>query len=572
MREKGAKGRRGKMKGKGCEKILNPSRVMAGMAVLLLLVGFMLPATSAVAEPVKVRVNVPEHIDEGATFVATIDVNGIKNLSAAQFDLSFNSSVVTVIGVEDGRLDEETISVEKWAFMDETTILVLFILPIGEVVSGSGYIAKIRFLAVGEEGDESVLNLSNGELVNNKAEYIPAEWIDAEVRIVKGEPTPPVTQVHNLNTSENFSSIQGAINDPDTRDGDVIEVEDGVFYENVEVTKSLTIHSRNGSANCIVQAAKGSDNVFEITVDHACIRGFTVKGVFARGKAGINLNASHCCVSNNNCSNNDYGIRLEGSNSNSISNNICLNNWDDGIALEDANKNSISSNNCPNNDCGIHLGKSNNNSISKNICSKNDEGIYLGDSNNNGISNNNCTDNMDNSIYLEGTNSNCISNNNCYNNENGIHLEDSNNNCILNNNCTNNEDDGIHLRDSNNNSISNNNSTNNKADGIHLRDSKITPYQRTTASTTQMASASVIQTTIAYQTTTVLQTKGMTPSPEVTASTSMTRTITVCPAATAQTTKMMASTSVIQTTTAYQRTNARTAGLVSSAGFRTTTT
>jgi hypothetical protein len=63
-------------------------------------------------------------------------------------------------------------------------------------------------------------------VATHKTEEIPAEWIDAEVKIVKGEPepmsTPPVNRVHNLNTSENFSSIQAAIDDPNTKEGHVI--------------------------------------------------------------------------------------------------------------------------------------------------------------------------------------------------------------------------------------------------------------------------------------------------------------------------------------------------------------
>ena len=535
--ETGAKGRRGKMKGKGCEKILNLSRVMAGMAVLLLLVGFMLPATSAVAEPVKVRVNVPEHIDEGATFIATIGVKGIKNLTAAQFDLSFNSSVVLVTDVKDGRLDEEIIPVILWASIEENTIRVLLYTPGLSVVSGSGYLAKICFHAAGEEGDESVLNLSDGELVkyvfeDDRAtlEAISAEWIDTEVRIVKGVATPAANHVHNLNTSENFSSIQGAINDPDTRDGNLIEVEDGVYYENVEVTKSLTLRSKNGSANCIIQAERENDYVFEITADHVCISGFTVKG----GKVGMYLSANYCNVSNNICSYNRDGIHLEDSNDNNISNNICSNNRR-GIRLADSNNNTISNNKCSSNDGpGIALDGSNNrltgNSMIENgivimggslsdytheidesntvnekpvyywkdvkggripdgagqVILVNCSNVSVENQNINNasvginvvfssfitIKNNNCFSNIGDGIYLQYSNNNSISNNNCSSNSyNGIHLDDSNNNSISNNNCSSNSMGGIRLVNSNNNSIFNNNCSSNGWSGIFLWDS-----------------------------------------------------------------------------------------------------
>jgi parallel beta-helix repeat protein len=333
------------MKGKRGEKILNLSMVMAGMAFLLFVI-----TAPVIAQPVKVWVNVPEYAAEGGTFVATIAVTDVTDFKGGQFDLSFDSSVLELIDVGDGSLDGETIPLvmEKLVYAD--TVRVIVYMPMGEVVSGAGHLAKVSFWVKGEERDKSVLDLSNGLLVDRKAKEIPVEWIDAEVRIVEGEAAPTANHVHNLNTSENFSSIQGAIDDPDTRDGDVIEVEDGVFYEIVEVSKSLTIRSRNGSANCIVLAAKGNDNVFEITVGHVCISGFTVKG----GKVGMYLSANYCNLSNNICSYNRDGIHLEDSNSNTIANNNCYTNTNNGISLWFSNYNFIYLNNFINNTDNVY--------------------------------------------------------------------------------------------------------------------------------------------------------------------------------------------------------------------------
>ena len=133
--------------------------------------------------PVRVEVNAPEMAKVGETFVATIDVDSVANLNIAQFDLSFNSSVVNVTDVTSGSIDGTAIPSE-WDFVDSETIRVISELPEDSGVSGTGYLATISFAVKGEEGDESVLNIANGMLGNNIAEEIPAEWIDGKVTLV----------------------------------------------------------------------------------------------------------------------------------------------------------------------------------------------------------------------------------------------------------------------------------------------------------------------------------------------------------------------------------------------------
>ena len=165
----------------------------------------------------------------------------------------------------------------------------------------------------------------------------------------------PVTllPVHNLDTGENFFTIQAAIDNVGTLNGHTITVDPGTYTENVDVYKSLTIHSTSGNpADTIVQSAFLYNHVFGITADHVNISGFTVKGAtggYPYYFAGIYLNASYCNISNNNCSNNDYGIRLFYSNNNNVSNNNCSSNYYDGIYLYSSNNNIISNNNCLNN-------------------------------------------------------------------------------------------------------------------------------------------------------------------------------------------------------------------------------
>jgi hypothetical protein len=129
--------------------------------------------------PVQVTVNAPEYVE--GTFDASIDVDSVTNFNSGQFDLTFDSSVVNVTDVADGSLDGATIPVSDWERLDNDTIRVILDVSGIAGVNGSGNLATISFEVVSKAGDKSVLDLSNGLLVNTEAEAIPAEWIDDEV-------------------------------------------------------------------------------------------------------------------------------------------------------------------------------------------------------------------------------------------------------------------------------------------------------------------------------------------------------------------------------------------------------
>jgi parallel beta-helix repeat protein len=186
---------------------------------------------------------------------------------------------------------------------------------------------------------------------------------------------------------DDYSTIQTAVDVADS--GDIIVVKDGIYTENINVNKPyLTIKSENGADSTIVQAADPDDHVFEIMANSTYIIGFTVKGATGCYKSGIYLvrGVEDCVISYNKAKENNYGgIRLLSSNSNTISNNVAMENGI-GIFLFSSNNNTIRNNDFSNNSTGSYLQDSNMNLLEDNVVNLNGiVGLQFWSSNSNNI-------------------------------------------------------------------------------------------------------------------------------------------------------------------------------------------
>ncbi len=302
---------------------------------------------------------------------------------------------------------------------------------------------------------------------------------------------------------DDYIKIQWAIDNATT--GDMIIIRDGVYIENLNVDKTLTLTSENGSANCIIKAANTSGYTFNITADGVTISGFTIEGALV----GIYISADNCNITENVCFNNNYGILFMHSNNNTITNNNLSYN-DYGILAAYSDNNYIADDNFTSNKySSILLHYSVDSELKNNIMFG--SGIYIrGDSlthythkinTSNSVNGKpvyywkdvsgivpagageiilvNCTDvvvknqNLDSAgvgmmiVYSSTIN---ITNNSCSYNRYGILLRYSSDNVIAKNNCSSNND-GIYLHLSSNNLMANNTVFSNNESGIYIDES-----------------------------------------------------------------------------------------------------
>ena len=212
-----------------------------------------------------------------------------------------------------------------------------------------------------------------------------------------------VASARTIYVPDDYERIQWAVDNASA--GDTIIVRPGTYTENVDVDKSVEIHSYSQNpADTIVKANNSNDHVFYVTADNVYISGFTVTGATGYEKAGIYLhNSNNSRIENVNASNNFDGIELYYSNNDILANNTISSNIWYGIYLYDSSYDTIVNNtvsdviliyhakHCTIRNCtvnavfGIELRYSSYCNMVNNTINAINHGITIYDSNNNNI-------------------------------------------------------------------------------------------------------------------------------------------------------------------------------------------
>ena len=166
---------------------------------------------------------------------------------------------------------------------------------------------------------------------------------------------------------KDYSSIQEAVDA--AKAGDIVYVYSGLYRENVDLEKEISIRSISGTPeNFIVKAKDPGDHVFHVKANNVTISGFSIKGASDPEKAGIYLESTHgTMISNNLLSDNHLGIYLSESNTNMLNVNDISGNYV-GIYLQASRDNWVINNKAKENfRKGIFLQASDENRLTGNI-------------------------------------------------------------------------------------------------------------------------------------------------------------------------------------------------------------
>ena len=110
--------------------------------------------------------------------------------------------------------------------------------------------------------------------------------------------------VHNLNTGLNYTTIQDAIDANETLNGDTIEVDSGIYYESINVNKSLTLIGENENTTTLdgngtgMPIGYGAHSIIALNADNISILNLTIRnaGLNNMGNGPGHFDACISCI------------------------------------------------------------------------------------------------------------------------------------------------------------------------------------------------------------------------------------------------------------------------------------
>lgn len=129
----------------------------------------------------------PASVKAGGNFVVKVNINDVSNLASWQYDVVFNPSVLELTDVSSGSIASSTIPAEAgdWSIVEADRLRVAGDMSGASPATGSGYLSQLHFHVIGQAGDSSNVNLTNGLLRDSQVQDIEAHWQGCSVTVAQ---------------------------------------------------------------------------------------------------------------------------------------------------------------------------------------------------------------------------------------------------------------------------------------------------------------------------------------------------------------------------------------------------
>ncbi|MFC2072951.1 cohesin domain-containing protein, partial [Chloroflexota bacterium] len=133
---------------------------------------------------VQVSIDAPDFVASGSNFTATVNITDVINLGSANYTISFNSTVLQLDNVAPGSIGPTQILVDSFPGSEGTYTITQSVTESGGA-SGFGFLAVLKFHAIGNPDTSSNINLSNGLLRDKASTEIPVTtWLPDSVSVL----------------------------------------------------------------------------------------------------------------------------------------------------------------------------------------------------------------------------------------------------------------------------------------------------------------------------------------------------------------------------------------------------
>lgn len=167
---------------------------LTGATLAAVLLGLILsPAPVAAGDPTTVTVDAPAQVGAGVQFTVRVNVTGVTDFDACNYDVTYDPSMIEIVGDEGGAegitpglIGATGIPITVWGFVPAETpgiIRVIQNVPGTAGATGSGYLATIHFRVKTGASGLSAINISNGCLSDKDAGAMSATWNSDSVTI-----------------------------------------------------------------------------------------------------------------------------------------------------------------------------------------------------------------------------------------------------------------------------------------------------------------------------------------------------------------------------------------------------